>query len=653
MAWAVVALAAVLRLSYLDLIPFRMEQIWYLQRPLTCGTAAGACRPPSPMLNYVLSVSLAIGRDARISAALIALLHVASVGAMFCTARRFYGTSAAVVSSVLMAVSPWDVYFSRSIGPSSLTVPLATALLFGLLAALCDRNRWGSFLASVAMSLLLFSTPYSLPLLLANVTLYIAYMRRISWVYVLLGVCLSILLFAPYLRMQNLVRLRDVWSGPGSVLEGPDAQPLGLDALRYAGWLLSGQMLVGSAFSPGPSTAPGRLGAALLRLAQDLFVLSVPAVVILAVRAWSRWREGRDNAAYTVLAVWLVLSLGVLTLRPTGFAPGAFLVLLPAGFLAMGVMIGWILKPGGGPDRRIAWWTIPLRLVVWLVALGIFGASILTTLGLLTAGERDGVADGYGLAYRYWRRTAKLVGRVAQEDGADRVWVIARGTDPSVDEEPAILDWVMDPELVLTFLGTSGNASLLLPAERSGVYLLTRVAPIERQAIERLGGEEAGLVLLPNPSASHRSFVVPQRTTQALLGEATTRGIWHPRPGLQLVGYHLPPRLSPGQEVNLTSYWTFLGADHSNNAANGTVSFSFGREGGEYVQCATLGLPALQWEDSFLLTQWTTIQLPDTMPIGTYDVGLRAHCSESTSVAPTEDPDRVSIGAVEVVRAAN
>ena len=60
----------------------------------------------------------------------------------------------------------------------------------------------------------------------------------------------------------------------------------------------------------GPSAAefdlPNSLLYRLSSLLGGIFVLSLPLVVISAVRTWARWRARDDAYKYTVLSVWVL-----------------------------------------------------------------------------------------------------------------------------------------------------------------------------------------------------------------------------------------------------------------------------------------------------------------------------------------------------------
>jgi 4-amino-4-deoxy-L-arabinose transferase-like glycosyltransferase len=625
--WGIILLAAFLRLGYLDLIEFREEQVRYLtggleivrdlRLPLAGLRLRGVVEPP--LMSYLLAIPLLIGRDPRISAAFIGLLNVGAVASSYLLARRYLGLRVAIISAALFAANPWAVTCARRISAVGVLVPLSVVELWALYRGVADRSRAAWAVATAVMGLMVGITLTAAPLLLALITLLVVYRRRVSWYHALFGICLAFIILLPYLYYQNIHRFSDMRAAVSSLRQEAGAAPVWL-ALQYASWVHSGRhlaSLVGGAadrFLPSVSWL-GRLE----WLPLLTFLLSVPWVGVMVLTAWSHWRDGRDLARFAVLALWLWLPLGLLSLQAGGIEPRSLAVLYPAGFLAMGLavdsLLGWI-RARATCSR---WWLPYLQVPIWLI-LGLLVAwqaySVVYLYGFVS---RHDVQGQYGVPYRFWRYTAGLVRRAVRGVATDQVWVISQGADPERDEEPALLDYLLAPRVRTVFLGQGGTDCLLLPAGRPGVYLLTRPAPRAEQMLRQLRAEEKGVVLLPERDYDISVRVVETREVEEMLSLVDRRGLWGLDSGLRLVGYGVPAGARLGQLLPMTLSWTFQdipAQEHS--ASHSLVSYVAGPTGTPLAQRQSFGLPERYWAEGLLLLQWVDLMLPRNLPDGEY-----------------------------------
>ena len=181
---AITAVAAALRLYRLD-----HGGLWYdelIMARLTAGPWAPLWqdiwqqgRPPVyPLLAW------AAGRVLGQSDAALRLLSVlagtAAVPALFAVARRLFNQRVALLAAALLAVSPYQVYYSQEHRYYALLLLLGTLMLGWLLRAWrfgepattrIRGRRWGSWIAYVATAALLFYTHPIAALLLLSLGL--------------------------------------------------------------------------------------------------------------------------------------------------------------------------------------------------------------------------------------------------------------------------------------------------------------------------------------------------------------------------------------------------------------------------------------------------------------------------------------------------
>ena len=281
----------------------------------------------------------------------------------------------------------------------------------------------------------------------------------------------------------------------------------------------------------------------------------------------------------------------------------------------MGLAVDWLVGAcrtceSGRRRRRIlaqlTLWAAVLLAIVWQAC------SVVYLQAFVTAHDTTG---GFGVPYRYWRSTAEAVHREVLGAGTDQVWIVAQGSDVTCDEQPLLLDYLLQPEVKAKFLGHGSSESLLLPAAQPGVYLLMRESlPVER-AIESLDGEDKRVVIFPGQELGARVKVVPSRPPEEILGLIETRTFQVLDSGLCLLGYDLPLEAKAGRAVSFASYWTFLDIPPKEKDLRHSLFNHLHASSGPLVaQCYGFGLHERYWSPGLVLVQWFDMPLPANLP---------------------------------------
>ncbi len=624
--WGVVLLAAALRLFYLDLARFGAEDarqlllgLDVLRGKLTfAGSQVGTGLHNPPLMNYVVALPLLLGRDPRYASALLALLNVGAVAACYALARRHFTRRIALIAAALYAANPWAVLYSRQALPAHILGPLAMLLLYAIFSALLDRNPWGWTLLAVTWGLMIYAAYPPLALAPVVALLILCYWRRVSWPHLLLGVCLALIIALPYLWDQNLQRLQGIRAVVADLRQRFSGGSR-LQTLQLAGWFFTGRHLGDLAGAAAGQYHP--LPAWLLRLDRFYalaFLVSLCATPMMAVRAWSHWRQRQDAAQYVILAAWLWVPLIAAPLRPELDELARLVMLAPAGFIALALLFDEIMAFTQVRTLKRHWWSPILRLGVWAIIGIIVAWQSYSVAYLYYFVARHDTAGGYGAPYRTWRRIAQMVTREAREAKTDQVWVIAQGSDIERDEQPVLLYYLLGPRLKTIFMG-SGGECLLLPAARPGVYLFTRPSPRAEAMIRQLKGSEQSYVLFPDGRTTATVFVAEARTVDEMLAVIRARGVWGFDAGAYVLGYDWPAGAQPGQTVSVATYWTFLQAPPWERAMRHEIWNALISPSGQTVASANaLGLPERYWEEGLLLMHWFDLPLPADLPPGDY-----------------------------------
>ncbi len=625
----IVLLGAVLRLAHLDLIPFRAEQARLLLRGLRIvdelllplvgvGSPDGMSEPPG--MSFVVALPLLLGRDPRLAAAFLSLLNVAAVLGCYRLARRYYGVRPAIVSAGLFASNPWAVLVAREITPASALVPLSVLLAYGLYAGLLDRRQWGWVLAWGAVGLMVNVTLSSLPLTAVIAVLMIVHRRRVRWRQALVGLLLAAITLIPYLYYQQRHQFSDIIALVGRLQLGSSSLLSMARAMQWAGWIHSGYNLSSLAGASASQYLPAMGWLVLLAgLVACAFLVSLVALVVLAIRAWSHWKERQDPAKYLLLAVWLWVPLVVAPTRMARLAPHSLVILWPAGFLAMGVVVDWVMGALKGRESGTAPWRTMAQLALWVGVLLVVTCQTYSVMYLQGFVAGHDTAGGYGIPYRFWRSTASMVRRRVMAAGTDQAWIVAQGSDVMRDEQPLLLSYLLEPEVKTVFLGHGSSEALLLPAAQPGVYLLMRSSERVESTIRLVGGEDRGLVIFPGQELRARVKVVAPRPAEEILGLIDSRTFEVLDSGLCLLGYNLPPDAEAGQVVSFASYWAFLDTPPQEIGVRHSLFNHLHASTGPLVaQCYGFGLHERHWNPGLVLVQWFDMPLPANLPEGDY-----------------------------------
>lgn len=665
-AWGILLLAAVLRLSYIDLIEFKADEVRHLesawrivhggQFPLT-GTQSSMGPAKPALMSYLLAIPMLFSRDPRVASAFIALLNLLGVAGLFLFVRRYYGLRPAALAALLLAVNPWAIVFSRKIFTADVLLPFGVLVLYGLHRALVDNEPWGWVVTVLGLGIMLnitFSPALLIPVI---AVLMLIYRRRVRWLHVLLGVGFATLISVPYLYHLNITRLADLhalFSGTGTKA----ALTTSPNPLSFATWLHSNRHLASLAGASAGEFLPYPIAQYLDRAGQALFLIAVVGVGVLALYAWGHWKSQDHPTKYVILIAWLWIPLALLLwTRPSWLEIHYLVLLYPAGVLAMGLLLDRVLGIADAQLLHSRWGAMLARFALWLSILFFVGWQSYSTIYLYEFVERRDTSGGYDLPYRFWLRVADLARREAQAAGTDQVWVVTDGADIAYESSPAILNYLLEPDIQAIFLGQGGNECLLLPVERPGVYLITRSSQPVEQLLSQLEAEERGLVLSPEGRLEAHVRVAPAHGAEQMLAIIQQRGLWALDSGLRLVGYDWPPDARAGDTVRLATYWMFEDVPtQARQVQHSLLNHLLSPDDEKVAQSDGLGLPERYWQEGLLLKQWFEITLPADLAEGDYtwltgmyrldDWGRSRHIDEQGN----DLGDSIRLGPVQVQR---
>lgn len=614
---------ALLRMAQPGLAPLGAESLGYLaqaeqilailqgQTPWAAVTATAS--PPS-WFSLVLTLPLVLSHDPRWVMASLSLANVLAVALVFGVGRRFFGLRRATLAGFLLASAPWAVTMARRLAPEALLIPLSAAILASLYSAVRGGNRWGWALAYLLTGLTVLISPEAWPLVYALLTASALFWRRIRWPYAALGIIVFLLMATHHL--YNLAShhpqgLAAVWLTQGR--EGAEAMRA---ALGQAGSLHAGlgleRLASPSAALFGLSGAPLALAGRFLWL---LWALSLPGVFWLALRTWSRWRDGQDAGKHLLVAVWNLVPLVAWMVRGRfPEAPHQMAFLLPGGALAMAIVANGLLEaPGRLRWRRYraAMWAYP---AMWLLmALAGFWNVYATAYLSRFVAERD-VHLGYGTPYRYWEQTVRSIWRALTVSNADQVWIVSGGDLQRHAEEATVLPYLLEGSVESVVIWQRQGA-VLLPAERPAVYVLSGAGPWAEGLTAFLGGQDVGAVLWPGGQGETRIRILGARSAEEMLALAPVRVLRSFDAGLHLVGYEWPAAARAGDTAVVGTYWAYWGVPEAETGRIHRLTLALvDATGREATRTEGLAIAAQDWQEGLLLRQWHLLDLAQVQP---------------------------------------
>ncbi|VAW42048.1 hypothetical protein MNBD_CHLOROFLEXI01-520, partial [hydrothermal vent metagenome] len=362
------AVAAYLRLRGLEHSPILGDQSILLniamhfvnsgEIPLAANkSSAGIMNPP--LIAYLLSVPLFIKGTLTFVHLFQGVMGVTAVAVLAIYAQRLFGWRVALLASLLFAVNPWAVYYSRFIWNPN-PIPLFSTLLLMSLLAYFAGNRHPIHLALAFLWLAAITQLHLSGLVLIAVLgiVMLIFWRRQpqdSWLKAVapigFGLGLMLLLYWPFILFERAVGFGDLQAIATALIGGSaptDGIGVGEAAVNAASFLLVQELATGNNVWHAINVSLDALGlwqwAA--RFAQLLFIASLLYAIFAPLVRWLRGRkqsksiaqQSPRHTALLILAIWLLIPI-LLYLRHTVYLQNYyFLYILPAPFLATALM---------------------------------------------------------------------------------------------------------------------------------------------------------------------------------------------------------------------------------------------------------------------------------------------------------------------------
>ena len=372
----ILTLAAVLRLGWPGLTEFKYDEATIARLALalvhegrlpTHGLTSSLVIPHPPLTAYLLAIPFAISRDPALAVLFSGALGVVAVWLTYVLGRRYFGERVGLLAAALFASAPWAIFYSRKIWSQNVPA-ISLGFMLALYAVVVERKPKALIWALLGLGALMglhlggvaFAVIFALTFALHPRALRVAFppeegplrkYRRAA-----IGLAGLLLLMAPYVMefASGQTSLQDAFARAQA---STDRAPLSTLPARFAAGIATGHQfhaLAGSQHDAYYASLPLPNLNNVLDLGEVWLILLGMAYVVVRAAAEAFRREEterepdgvRRGARYTILALWIVVTIAMWTASRGEILPHHFIQLYPAQHLALAVLlvdtVGWL-----------------------------------------------------------------------------------------------------------------------------------------------------------------------------------------------------------------------------------------------------------------------------------------------------------------------
>lgn len=203
----IVLFSALFRITNLDLIEFKIDEASNLllaSLPIfgshfaPAGILSSAGILNTSFFSYILYPLLLISLKPQTIVFFIALASTLANGFFYLMIRKYYNNKLAIITTLLIAFSPWLIIFSRKIWPPDFIFPLFVILFLSLHKIIIEKNQ-KFWIPTVSASLFLIQLEIPSVFLIASGGLFLLFQKpKINIRYIFIGFVIGMLPLIPY-----------------------------------------------------------------------------------------------------------------------------------------------------------------------------------------------------------------------------------------------------------------------------------------------------------------------------------------------------------------------------------------------------------------------------------------------------------------------
>jgi 4-amino-4-deoxy-L-arabinose transferase-like glycosyltransferase len=546
----ILLLAGILRMAAPGLTEFKADEARLLTLAYDMADGVFALRgisssvglPNFPASVWLYALPVSIWPHPYAATIFTGFLNTLAVALTYWFVRRYWGVTAALGSSLLYAVSPWAIIFSRKIWAQNLLPFFVLLWVISAALALVEKRPRFLWLHFIALAIAIQIHLAAIALLPATILFLIIFRHNVRWQDVLIGgllAFLSVIPFAYYLsREHDFIQL--LAGASGTKIDGG----LSLNSLRYPVQITLGTQIHSLAgaetFEQYLASVPDLTP---VHLIVGVFIVS--GLIYLAWNGWKHWRRQQAQVGLMVL-IWLAMPALVFFWQWTPIFIHYYIAALPAPFIAAGVTLCQIptfltqLQPNSSLSSKRLALTI-VGIILLLTAIAQVGALI-SLQGFVTGRATPG---GYGIPLKIKIAAVEQVEDLLSASEAGEVLIAGEGEAPLFDEFAAEWDALLR-EIPHRFVDVTHGA--LFPAETTVVLLDGRLEPpLSTSDLYLEAAAETHEVPLRRGEGSYIVLSLPAQAQPApdiVLEPPILLANW-----VNLLGYDLPQSMGNGSAV--------------------------------------------------------------------------------------------------------
>jgi 4-amino-4-deoxy-L-arabinose transferase-like glycosyltransferase len=468
---AILLLGAGLRLGEPGLVEFKRDEANLSQLALDLvrgksfpllGIVSSVGIPNSPVSVYLLALPYALTSSPVVATQFIGLLNLIALLLVAVLVRRYYGDAASLLATLLYAVSPWAIIYSRKIWAQDMLPPFVIGTLFLSLLVLTERKRWAGWLCLPLLAITV-QIHYSGVLLVIPVVLLVGLHRRGTPRSFWWGAIPAALLCLPFIAgllqadLLNPARIQDILNSRPAEAAQATSGILTAAALQYAALIISGTDIHSLT---GPQVFRDYLASLpdLYPLFSLMSAALVGTVVWLIIRSLCH-RDQRRSVDVALLAL-LLTPIAAFSVTWTTVYPHYFILLMPGAFIGIAVGVVDLWRSLAHRQAVQRWCVVGITLIVF----AILGGQLLYTARLNETLATRYTPDGFGVPLG----RLVTIRQAILDRQPDQLIAQVGGMNVGVDDLPSVWNFLLaDVTLVrfvddrTTLLFISGQAAFL------------------------------------------------------------------------------------------------------------------------------------------------------------------------------------------------
>ncbi len=600
-----------------------------------------------PLTPYLMALPLRLWSDPLSAVLFTILLNGLALPACYLLGKAMLGRRAALLATLLFAVSPWAVLYARKIWAR--TLPLFTlAFIACLWLAVVRKRRWALVASFAALAALLGLQLEALAFAPILGLVLLRYHRELDWRTLAMGSLVFVALLAPYV----LHDARHGWPNARGLLNyaGGDGA-FSWDAVRYTVALLGSQGIEGQA---GPYFRQFRQALSPFWWFNHLLAALLLAGLGYGLHQALHGPTAERRRTFALLLVWLAAPV-LLQLRPsTPTQQHYFVMHYPAQYLLIGafaVALNDGLRRMARSIRQRGILSIARAVAVaGLVALCTWQLLVTSTLRATMVAHPS--TGGYGIPLRDSRHAAQQARHLAEEG---EIVVLSSETMPFMTETPSVFSALL--------FGTphrfaDGRVVLPLPERERVVYLITPdltslPATVLTERLAHLPELMEGPRVTLRDGLVYQTYLWESTDRAAITGGMIPLGSGIPfANNVVFAATETPERASPGSHLDIWLAWWVRTAPMT-GPYHFTVQL-LDAEGRLLSQDDHAGYPSAGWQAGDLVVSRFGLALPRSLSPNTYQLRAGVYRYPEIEVVPVVDPqgqpidDGVTLGVLSV-----